>query len=95
MSPNVGTLNVLAAPSLYAWYTAPAVVTYQQTVTITATGPDNGGGPYTGRATVTLMPRISSSITAPTGLKATVVSNSEIDLSWAASAEARQPRQPA
>ncbi len=79
LNPNVGTISAAGL------YTAPATVTYQQTIAVIATGPDIGAGPCSGAAAVTLMPQISSSITAPTGLAATVPSNSEIDLSWTAS----------
>ena len=82
ISPNIGTI----VPET-GLYTAPSSVTSQQTVTVTATGPDIGAGAHSGTATITLVPRVSASITVPSGLVATVVSNSEVDLSWTASTE--------
>jgi hypothetical protein len=81
LSPSVGAIS---ATGLYA---APATVTYQQTVSVIATGPDIGAGTYSGTAAVTLMPQISASITVPAAVTAVAASNSEIDLSWTASAE--------
>ena len=66
---------------------APAVITYQQTVSVIATGPDIGAGTNAGTATVTLMPQISGSITVPAGVTVAVASNSEFDLSWTGSTE--------
>jgi len=77
LSPNVGTIDWSGL------YTAPSVVAYRQTVTVTAT---TGEG-FKATATITLMPRVSPSVTTPTGLTASVASGTEIDLSWAASTE--------
>jgi hypothetical protein len=73
LSPSVGAIS---ATGLYA---APATVTYQQTVSVIATGPDIGAGTYSGTAAVTLMPQISASITVPAAVTAVAASNSEID----------------
>ncbi|MGO9617560.1 MAG: chitobiase/beta-hexosaminidase C-terminal domain-containing protein [Bryobacteraceae bacterium] len=81
LSPNVGTIDATGL------YTAPAVITYQQTVSVIATGPDIGAGTNAGTATVTLMPQISGSITVPAGVTVAVASNSEFDLSWTGSTE--------
>jgi hypothetical protein len=81
LNPKVGTISPTGL------YTAPGSVIAQQTVSVIATGPDIGAGTNAGTATFTLVPRISASITAPTGLITTVVSNSEIDLSWTGSTE--------
>jgi hypothetical protein len=81
LDPNVGTIDATGL------YTAPASVISQQTVNVTATGPNIGAGTYSATATVTLLPRISASITVPTGLTATGVSNSQINLSWTSSTE--------
>jgi len=78
VTPAVGTIN---ASGLYS---APSLVAYQQTVTITAFGAADG---YTASATVTLLPTVSSAITVPSALAATPASVSEIDLSWSGSSE--------
>ena len=57
ISPNVGAIQASGPAGLSASYTAPASVTQRQTITITATGPDSGGGPCVAKATVTLMPK--------------------------------------
>ena len=84
LSPNVGSIS---ATGLYA---APAVVTYQQVITATAAIWDYRNcfaAEYTASTVVTLMPHVSSSITAPSRLNAYPVSNSQIDLWWNASSE--------
>ncbi len=84
LSPNVGSISATGL------YSAPAVVTYQQAITATAVVFDCNNclcAEYTASAVITLLPNISSSITAPSGLMAATVSNSEIDLSWTASSE--------
>ena len=57
ISPNVGAIQASGPAGLSASYTAPASITQPQTITITATGPDSGGGPCVAKATVTLMPK--------------------------------------
>jgi hypothetical protein len=57
ISPRVGTIDATGL------YTAPANIFYRQTVTITATGPNIGGGPNSASATVTLKPQTSAAIT--------------------------------
>jgi len=56
ISPSVGTIDATGL------YTAPANIVYRQTVTITATGPNIGGGPNSASATVTLKPQTSAAI---------------------------------
>jgi hypothetical protein len=79
ISPRVGTIDATGL------YTAAANISYPQTVTITATGPNIGGGPNSASATVTLgrwrRPR------SPSALAVAAASNSEIDLSWTAAVE--------
>jgi hypothetical protein len=81
LNPNVGAISATGL------YTAPASIAAQQAVTVTATGPDIGAGTNSGTATFTLAPRVSASITVPTGLTVTTISNTEIDLSWTGSSE--------
>lgn len=79
ISPNVGTIDASGL------YTAPATITSQQTVTVTALSrADNW---TTGAATITLLPYVSGSITTPQALTASAVSLSQIDLTWTASTE--------
>ncbi len=78
LNPNVGTIDETGL------YTAPSIITTQQTVTVTVT---TGEG-YTTTATITLMPHVSPSVTAPSEVTASAVSATQIDLSWSASTEA-------
>jgi hypothetical protein len=83
ISPKAGSIS---EAGLYA---VPAMVTYRQTITVTASIYDwenCGGQTYTATATVTLVPHVLESITAPSGLTASTVSNSQINLSWIPSA---------
>ncbi len=77
LSPNVGTIDGTGL------YTAPSTIPYQQTITVTA----STSAGYAATASVTLVPLVSASITAPSGLTATAASVSEIDLTWNASSE--------
>ena len=74
LSPKVGGID---ASGLYA---APDAISSSQTVTVTATSEADNSAKAS--ATITLMPRQSSSITSPPGLTAAGVSRSRIDLSW-------------
>ncbi len=78
LNPNVGTIDETGL------YTAPSIITTQQTVTVTVT---TGEG-YSATATITLMPRVSTSVTAPSEVTAAAVSATQVDLSWTASSEA-------
>ena len=78
IAPAVGTISTSGL------YSAPSLIAYQQTVTITAT---DAAYQYTASATITLLPTVSNAITVPAALAATPASVSEIDLSWSASSE--------
>lgn len=90
LDPIIGTITTSGL------YTAPADVTAQQTVTVTATsvdgtdtwGANSGGATYTAATTITILPQpASGAITVPGSLQASVISNSEIDLTWTPSTE--------
>jgi hypothetical protein len=87
VSPNGGTITASGL------YTAPADVTVPQTVTVTATSVDgtwtpNGTSTYAATSTITVVAQpVLAEISVPGGLQASVISNSEIDLSWIPSTE--------